>query len=736
VKFIISLLRKSNDSNTILVDVRNVTIIVDVRRRAACSKIFEDEYQAIIRAAKYGEFTNRVMKNFANKPCMQGKCTPLEELIIEGGDIGRLKEVTSTGGHTFWMENDDSLKRKRSVKRKWKRGRRRVKKVMKFMSKKQIKNKVNKPIRNLNNSVHDFQRQNFISNIHDFIRETANFERERVTKFMKFINKKLICKTKKQLKDKANIESIREILEIKSKCDKNKTFDLSNECACQGICQENLMDLWSFKTKKSCKTTLCQSWLLEDTFSCEIFDQVKSMVLEKLGDINVLQHSTNMSNIGTNFWVSQLLCCKTALYAKLIEKEERSGGTISFVEFFIYLVRSDSFQCPASHTLQSGMKLVVSAKGSDAYDCDIIWRLGYRTILDSIASMVNKALVVETEREVLCPECMANSDPCKANVWKVDNNSVYEQMGPTVLCNSGHKVSTKMIYGWLGALSTTAHTYLRNDTPGKLTEELLESVVLIGLWDLNEGRIMCVGSGFVADSSAGLIITAAHVLYDFVEGSKVGPKYKGRTRAKVIIGTMKEGDTASFTYSAEIMTNTITNVDAVVLRITTKFNIPFQCPSFSFKPQPEIAINYGKFKYEEIKSLKLMKPRIDEQIRIIGFIQRGEGIWEQGNINNHTPSVFRGNVCSIKECVSPILQNDTDIFTTRSEITVECNSFPGQSGGPCVNQDGKVIGILTSMHPNNNGICYVAPISELQLLVSDAKERISLSDLFHPSFAI
>merc|ERR1712008_544028 len=300
--------------------------------------------------------------------------------------------------------------------------------------------------------------------------------------------------------------------------------------------------------------------------------------------------------------------------------------------------RSDSFHCPASHTLHHGMKLVVSAKGSDAYDCDIIWRLGYQTILESIASVVKNTFVVEREREVVCPECMANSDPCNANVWKIDSHSFYEQVDPTTLCNSGHKISKKMLYGCVCASSNTASTCLRNDTPGKLTEELLESVVLVGLWYPKEERIMCVGTGFVADSSAGLIITAAHIFYDIKEGSKVAPKYKGYKSPSAVIGIMKEGDTASFTYSAKIMTETITNVDAVVLRITTKFNIPLPCPSFHLKPQLEIAMNYGKFKYEKISMLKLTKPRINEQIRIIGFIQKGEGIYEQGQIINHTTS--------------------------------------------------------------------------------------------------
>jgi len=109
-------------------------------------------------------------------------------------------------------------------------------------------------------------------------------------------------------------------------------------------------------------------------------------------------------------------------------------------------------------------------------------------------------------------------------------------------------------------------------------------------------------------------------------------------------------------------------VDAVVLRIKTRLKIPVSCSSFSLKLQLEIAINEREFKYEKIKSLKLTKPRIDKRIRNIGFIQQGEGIYEQMQIINHTPSVTTGNVCNIRECVSPIAQNGTDIFMTRAEF--------------------------------------------------------------------
>ena len=152
-----------------------------------------------------------------------------------------------------------------------------------------------------------------------------------------------------------------------------------------GLNPENIENLWTFKSKKAWKTTLCQSWLLNDRISCGMFDQVKITVLEELGGIvDSNQHTTDTSNMTTKIRASQLMCYKTALYFKLTEKKkgintiltEMKKDINTIVEFFSHLVYSNSLQCPASHTLNRGTKLVVSAKGDDAHDCRIIWRLG------------------------------------------------------------------------------------------------------------------------------------------------------------------------------------------------------------------------------------------------------------------------------------------------------------------------------------------------------------------------
>ena len=506
-----------------------------------------------------------------------------------------------------------------------------------------------------------------------------------------------------------------------------------------GLCLDDPEQFWSVKSKLKWKTTLSQSWLLENRPPCGMFDQVTIAALDELnGIVDDNQNTGYMNNMTTKVRVDQLMCWKTSLYVKLIETHIEPPLRKKIVELFIHLVDSDSPECPASHTLKKGTKLVVSAKGALCHNGEIIWKLGYRNVLDSIESVVKKAVGGELKREVSCPSCMANSDPCKANVWKLNNYSVDDQTQPTLYCDAGHSVSTKLIYGsrdddtdsrpvctTCTCTSSIISGTFREERPGMSIKKLLGGFVLVALWDTIEKRIVKIGTGFVANGSTGLILTAGHIFYKLEEGKKVGPRFKGD---KVIIGTMKskEGngnDIAYFTYSAKIISTDIANMDAVVLRITSKFEKPFQCPSGYLNLQPNVPIMYDKFELEEMKTLELEDAHLEEQIRIIGFNQSGKG--NPLSHYNHTASVTKGYVCEKGNPVSSEQGRKDNIFSPRSEIVVECISHEGQSGGPCVNQDGKVIGMVARMLPNDSRLCYLVPTSELRKILKKANKRIA-----------
>ena len=61
----------------------------------------------------------------------------------------------------------------------------------------------------------------------------------------------------------------------------------------------------------------------------------------------------------------------------------------------------------------------------------------------------------------------------------------------------------------------------------------------------------------------------------------------------------------------------------------------------------------------------------------------------------------------------------------RSEIVVICPTIGGHSGGPCVNQQGEVIGILSRADPADKQRCYLVPSSEFKPMVKEAKRMLS-----------
>ena len=122
-----------------------------------------------------------------------------------------------------------------------------------------------------------------------------------------------------------------------------------------------------------------------------------------------------------------------------------------------------------------------------------------------------------------------------------------------------------------------------------------------------------------------------------------------------------------------------------------------------------------------------MTPKLTDEATIVGFNQSGEGRHKQAVYINYKASIVKGYVSgmghsgytSVPTGVSPFL------LATQSEIIIEnCPAYAGQGGGPCVNQYGKVIGILSRGHHTNKNKCYLAPASELEKILRKAKRRV------------
>jgi len=110
-----------------------------------------------------------------------------------------------------------------------------------------------------------------------------------------------------------------------------------------------------------------------------------------------------------------------------------------------------------------------------------------------------------------------------------------------------------------------------------------------------------------------------------------------------------------------------------------------------------------------------------ETVRILGYRQEA--------LRNH-----------VNGCVNYVLDFSKGTYVTRydlpqekdrvykgAEITVDCNSFRGYSGGPAVNKKGEVIGIVRGFYYDDQpefdyGLCTLVPSSDVLSLIQKARE--------------
>ena len=334
-------------------------------------------------------------------------------------------------------------------------------------------------------------------------------------------------------------------------------------------------------------------------------------------------------------------------------------------------------------------------------------------------------------RQVVCPECLAVRPICHASTWSWD--SVYAASDKTVRCMMGHKADRHLICGTAPVISK-AEDGGKNSNTGKRIAELLPSVVVVGLWDTQTKTIRNVGSGFIANKRSGLVVTASHVLFNMKSGNDFGKPRNNLRDFRVIIGIIpdanKNNTTAVFRYFAKVVAHDVRNMDACILKITTRLRNDVQNHSF-IGEQPERYLE--NIHEESLSSLKTTsRYEIEQAVRIIGFNQGGEGRLEVGHHVNRTsdfvPGQILGRFVMDDESTS---SDDSSIseegeLKPREEIIVGCSvkTITGHSGGPCVNDDGKVIGILSRSDPADSHRCYLVPWSEIKPLIKRAKDRL------------
>jgi len=520
-------------------------------------------------------------------------------------------------------------------------------------------------------------------------------------------------------------------------------------------------DVWTYKTSDSWMTALCHSWLLRDNVPSNVMEHVTTSLLQDLYEFCSTYHtppakthyaakafplspSTEVAEAHDNYVVGrvkihQVMCWKSSILVK-IGTAFGDGTELreSFAEIFVALVDDQSELCVSANTMRNGMKrLIVCGKGQVGYHGRKLWKGGYGLVLDSIKASL--ADVNGVDRQVVCPECLAHSHPSVACTWSWDDVRNAAQTGSGgVRCPRGHAVDSNLLCGTCVLQPKPAPPAIPPPSPFARVSvpvpSLLSSVVVVGLWDGRAKQIRSVGSGFVADKKQGLIVTAGHILFDMSEGRDFGTPYFGLKHAKAVIGVIPDGGhTAMFRYFADIVAHDISSVDACVLRITTKLEQDVGGDGELCGDVPEFSLPH--FREEKFSQLKVTsKFELEETVRVLGFNQGGEGVFEQGKHVNRSADFAKGYICkkfrasddhsSISRQSSGSSSSDSEgssCFSPKEEIVVMCPTISGHSGGPCVNDNGRVVGILSRADPVDRQRCYLVPSSELKRLLQQAK---------------
>jgi GTPase SAR1 family protein len=529
-------------------------------------------------------------------------------------------------------------------------------------------------------------------------------------------------------------------------------------------------EAWTYKNTDSWKTTLCHSILFPDGVPPGLMERLTANVLSAIYAVcNQTRASANGGYVANDvatydgtMTIREVLCWRTAFFIKLGTVVPSTDGVKreSVVEIFATLADQESRLCVGSDFMGVGMRrLIICGRGQVGNGGRKIWKGGYLLGCKCVRRVIEGYGGLEYEEQGFCPECLSKRSINEASSWESTaiRTAVRNSEG-TMRCQHGHSVDTRFLAGPVdGLLNAKRESIAKRESvtvgiPGEEpvipVRDLLGGVVVVGLWDGKTSKVVRVGSGFIVDRRRGLIVTASHTLMN-IWGDKnypFGDNYYGLRQGKVVIGVIPRSadneaangrDMAVFRYFAKIvakdpsMENGECHIDACVLRITTRLENDVGGDGDGCGDQPEILLlnNPVALKNEKLQSLRVSENvELEEQVRIMGYNQGGEGLLGPGERLNRFVDFARGYVCKKFASGEQEERNGgnslRDRFKPREEIAVICPTIGGHSGGPCVNQQGEVIGILSRADPAESQRCYISPTSEWKHLIKIAKRTI------------
>lgn len=544
-------------------------------------------------------------------------------------------------------------------------------------------------------------------------------------------------------------------------------------------------EAWSFKNAESWKTTLCHSVLFPDGVPPGLMERLTATVLSSVyaasnrhnGDASSSAATLNENAFASATFegrlrVREVLCWRTAFFLKLgtVVGGEGHSQKESIVEIFCHLAEHDSHLCVGSDYMVVGTRrIIISGRGQVGNGARKIWKGGYLLVCKCLTRVMERYGGLEYETQAFCPDCLAKKPAREASWWEYTAiRSAVKNLEPTLRCHHhGHVIDIRYVAGPLDSIQKPKPLISTPLEPSAVpVQEMLGAIVLVGLWDGKARKVVRAGSGVVVDRKRGLIVTAGHTLINVWGDSKYpfGENYYGLPQGRVVIGVIPDNAEARskgkavFRYFAKIVAKDPSfehgecHLDAVVLRITTKMEEDVGGNGEGCGDQPEIILlnNEKAFKQENLKVLKVSeKVELEEEVRILGFNQGGEGLLGPGESLNRFLDFAKGYVCklglglefapepsqqqqdkTVAVKISGASATSRDRFKPREEIAVMCKTIGGHSGGPCVNQHGEVIGILSRADPADKDRCYLSPASEWKSLIKLAKKSDNVNIVF------
>ena len=500
--------------------------------------------------------------------------------------------------------------------------------------------------------------------------------------------------------------------------------------------------IWSHKSS-SWETTLTHIWLfpsIAEESLPKLMEQLSAFLLQELykfakktqcscptdmkrcksvPPIRMFPSKDQPSAVGIT--IRQILLWKTAMFLDIhtcLHEERRNGESVATnAQIFLSLVDYKSIHFIGRSKLPNAAKagLIVSGRCCGAGHGHRLWNSGYKTVVEAVRKVLSTTL--KAHERVACPGCLRHLPPANAETFSSEEirrmrhgGAIQEQR-----CPKGHPINIHLLSGTNGIpLSDLKQPRCLSSAK---TKEVAHAVVLVYLFDKEEGCIRA-GSGFVFDIECRLIVTAAHIVFHMDEGTNFGTRF-GRAKYTEVRVRIRRNDVgansapknnASVDFRADVIAHDVSNVDVCVLQIE-KESFCSSCLA------------------DSLTSLEMTSEyELNQDICLLGFNQGGEGVHEPGAHLNEDISSTRGYIEEIWNRPAD-MSFQRGALNPRQEIVVDCGNINGESGGPFVSSEGKVIGILSRGDHVDPRRCYMVPTKEIMKLVATAKYEVYLEQV-------